>query len=225
MNDRFRSAAGWVLIALMAAASAWALSALPSGAQVAVHFDAQGQPDGWGDARWVLALLPLLALLMQGLRRVLPGIDPRGANLVRSAAAYGTIWLAVTALLAAVHGLLVAHALGWIASLGALPVVLVGVLFVVLGNVMGKLRWNYTVGIRTPWTLADERVWDQTHRFGGRLMVAVGALLIVLAWVPGLGDWRAPALVGLVCGLVAAVMVKSWLLWRRRRAELESAAG
>lgn len=61
---------------------------------------------------------------------------------------------------------------------------LVDGLFLVIGNVMGKLRPNYTVGIRTPWTLANDRVWDQTHRFGGKTFVFAGGLLCVLAALP-----------------------------------------
>lgn len=48
---------------------------------------------------------------------------------------------------------------------------LVGALFIAMGNMFGKIRPNYTLGIRTPWTLADAQVWDKTHRFAGRLFV------------------------------------------------------
>jgi uncharacterized membrane protein len=50
-----------------------------------------------------------------------------------------------------------------------------------IGNVLGKLRSNFFVGIRTPWTLSSEHVWDQTHRWAGRLFVGAAAVLAVLA--------------------------------------------
>ncbi|MNY48937.1 Immunity protein SdpI [compost metagenome] len=59
-----------------------------------------------------------------------------------------------------------------------------GLLFVVLGNYLPKVRSNFFIGIRTPWTLSSEEVWYQTHRLGGKLMVAAGILVILAAWLP-----------------------------------------
>jgi uncharacterized membrane protein len=59
----------------------------------------------------------------------------------------------------------------------------VGVLFMLLGNYMGKLRRNFFVGIRTPWTLASDAVWERTHRFGGRLFVLGGLAMVIVALV------------------------------------------
>src|SRR5262249_13952430 len=52
----------------------------------------------------------------------------------------------------------------------------VGVMFSVLGNWMGKIRRNFYVGIRTPWTLANDEVWERTHRSGGKVMMLIGAI-------------------------------------------------
>ena len=58
--------------------------------------------------------------------------------------------------------------------------------FALLGNVLGKVRRNFWIGVRTPWTLASERVWIDTHRFSARLFVAIGiaGFLAILAGAP-----------------------------------------
>jgi uncharacterized membrane protein len=93
---------------------------------------------------------------------------------------------------------------------------LVGALFIIMGNVMGKVRWNYTVGIRTPGTLADEWVWDRTHRFGGWTFVLAGVLLLIGAFAAPAGAPVARLIVPVVLIVTAACVAKSYLLWRER---------
>jgi uncharacterized membrane protein len=207
------------LIVAMIAAGLWVITVTPPDARVAIHFDARGTPNGWASPAAAVFLMPGLAAAMWGLFKLLPRIDPRGDNLVRSAQAVAAIGIALNLLLAAIQGVIVAGALGWQAPAGGFGLVLVGGLFVVIGNVMGKLRPNYTVGIRTPWTLANERVWDQTHRFGGKVFVAGGLLLCALAAAPIDAARMGPCLVGvsLVCAALPAL--KSYLLWRRLQRE------
>jgi uncharacterized membrane protein len=85
-----------------------------------------------------------------------------------------------------------------------LPFVLclsISVLFIFLGNYMGKLRRNFWAGIRTPWTLASDVVWERTHRLGGWLFVATGLLGVIMSFIPALRLW------GLMVVLVIVVIV------------------
>lgn len=201
--------------ALMAVAGLWALLQLPAGAQVPIHFNAAGQPDGWADASWGLFLLPLLGTGLLGLIWLLPHVDPRPDKLNQSLRAQLSIALAVQVLLATMQAVVIAVALGQQPDLGRWLLLMTGLLFAVIGNVAGKLRWNYTVGIRTPWTLANERVWDKTHRFGGVVFFLAGVALMGAALV------AVPSTVGvqlIVCvSLISTVLCvgKSWLLWRQ----------
>jgi uncharacterized membrane protein len=79
----------------------------------------------------------------------------------------------------------------------------VSLFFVLLGNVMGKVRRNFYIGIRTPWTLASERVWVDTHRLAGRTMVASGVVGFLLAIV---GGWLVPAFAFLIAGVLFPVL-------------------
>jgi uncharacterized membrane protein len=206
-----------VLIAAMILAGIWVVFELPSDARVPIHFDADGTPNGWAGPALAVFMMPALAVLFWGLRVLLPRIDPRGDNLVRSAGAVSAIFTALTVMLAVLQGVIVVAAVGMPAPRSSLGLVLVGGVFIITGNVMGKLRPNFTVGIRTPWTLASERVWDQTHRFGGKLLVLGGVLLCLLAALPMDPAWQGPAIVvvGAVCA--AASVLKSYLLWRAQK--------
>jgi len=85
---------------------------------------------------------------------------------------------------------------------------------VVIGNVLGKVRSNFMFGIRTPWTLTSYRSWNRTHRLGGRLMVALG-LVVIGATALGLRGEPLFAIVGGGGGtLVVGVVVYSYLAWR-----------
>ncbi|MDT7837530.1 SdpI family protein [Aquabacterium sp. OR-4] len=204
----------WGLIVAMAAAAAYALVQLPPGARVATHFNAQMQADGWSDAATALWLLPGLALALRGLQALLPRIDPRADNLRRSARAVGTVFAAGAQVLAAFQALIVGVALGWWLPRPGFGLVVLGLMLAFVGNVMGKLRPNATVGIRTPWTLADDRVWERTHRVGGRWMVAAGLLLALLPATPLPTHWYGPAVLLLALLPALAATGCSWWLWR-----------
>jgi len=159
-------------------------------------------------------LLPLGAFLLVIASAVSRMLDPENPALARSAGAVRTIRLAVFGSLAAVVGVVAADALGEKHLQQSLLLTLPGALFVVLGNVMGKLRPNTSVGIRTSWTLRNERVWDQAHRWGGKAMVLGGALLLALAATPLPPVWQAPAVVVVALTLAGATWLKSYRLWQ-----------
>lgn len=86
------------------------------------------------------------------------------------------------------------------------------VLFIVLGNYMGKLRRNFWAGIRTPWTLASETVWERTHRMGGWLFVLAGIGGIITSFIPTLRLWGMLAFVGIA---VVITVIYSYVLYQR----------
>jgi len=202
------------LIAAMVLAGFWALYATPPGTLVPLHFDLAGQPDGWGEPIVGLFALPAMAGLLLGLQRLLPKIEPQAANLRRSSRALATVFLAITASLALLQAVIVVSTLGLALPKASLMFLLTGSLFVVLGNVMGKLRPNYSVGIRTPWTLANERVWDKTHRFGGKCFVIGGVAVALLPFLPLDPVFLEALLIAAVLVIVGAPVLKSYLLWR-----------
>ena len=215
MNTRI---AGWITGALAlvsVAAAARTLTVVPPGARVPIHFALDGRPNGRAPAAVGLLIIPAIAAVLWAARLILPRITPRGDNLDRSGVAYGTVWVAVATVLALAQADIVAAALGRPLQLAAALPATLGLMFLVIGNVMPKLRWNYVMGVRTPWTLADEWVWDRTHRFAGWLWV-VGGLALIAAAVAAPRAPHPGFLAGIIGLLAVSPMVKSYLLWRER---------
>jgi uncharacterized membrane protein len=168
-------AAGFVLAA--AAVGAWAYGQLPPGAVIPAHFTADGQPNGFMSAGSGLARIPLIAALVVAILAALPRIPRYSERLSRSGGPYGVLVVGVAAVLFVTEAAIAAYALNPRFDVLRTVFLAVAVLLVVIGNFLGKFRQNHLVGIRTPWTLGDERVWDKTHRFTGWAMVCGGVVL------------------------------------------------
>jgi uncharacterized membrane protein len=166
-----------ITMAVMAAASLWAWHALPA-SDIAMHFDMHGEPNGFAP-KWVaLTFLPAIGLLISVVMASLPRLSPSRSRLGNSVVPYNVNWVGGMVVLGTLHVLLIAKAAGSPIDVVRSVCAMVGALFVVSGNYYGKIRYNYVFGLRTPWTLASEDVWDRTHRFVGRAMVASAAILL-----------------------------------------------
>lgn len=199
-----------VVIVLAFGASAAVYSDLPG--RFPSHWNHSGEVDGWMSREWGAFLIPLILVAQLGLFYVLPRIDPRGANYTKFKSTYDILIITLMIFMLGVHLLILAAALGVRIPITRIVPAGVGILFIVLGNLMPRMRPNWFVGIKTPWTLSSDRVWDRTHRFSGRLFVVVGALIVLSALL-------APALVKPVLMfapwvLVIAVLVYSYIIWR-----------
>ncbi len=161
----------------------WALPRLPG--RVPVHWNLAGEADRYGPAWENALLMPAIALVLWALFLVLPLADPLRKNYGRFP---GTLklfrWL-VPLMVVAFHLVVALGALGLPIDSGRGTGAVLAVFFVVLGNSMGKIRHNWFIGIRTPWTLASEEVWNRTHRLAGPLWVAGGLVQLAGAFVPG----------------------------------------
>jgi uncharacterized membrane protein len=161
-----------------------------------------------------LLLVPALTAIIGAVFGILPAIEPRREHLRRSQSAYDTVWAGTMLVLGVVHVAAVVAATGRNVDIAAVTTLAVGALFVVIGNVLPKLRSTFLVGIRTPWTLTSERSWTRTHRLGGWLMALLG-LAIIASTLLG---WHGGVLVLLVAGgtigLVVGLTAYSYLVWR-----------
>ncbi len=187
-----------------------------AGQQVAVHFGPDGQPDRWGSRLEAFGVMPAVLAGVTVLLAVLPRIDPRRSGIAKSMRAYNLVWAAVVVFLAVVHLMATRSAVSETDSgiNARLLVVVLGVLYLVIGNYLPKTGSNWFFGIRTPWTLSDERVWTATHRLGGRLFMVSGLLTLVAAVV--VPDSVAIGLVVAMAIVTAVVtMVYSYVLYRR----------
>ncbi|HEY5071981.1 MAG TPA: SdpI family protein [Caulobacteraceae bacterium] len=203
------------LVAATAAVGVWAWWRLPAGATIAIHFNFHGDPDGFAPKAVGLALMPLIGALVVALLAALPAIAPRRKALEASADAFGTVMIGVAAIFLVTQCAIVARAMDPRFDVIRWLFVAIGVLFIAVGNVLGKLRHNYFIGIRTPWALANERVWDKTHRFTGRLMLLAG--LTLAAGAALIADHRLIIALLIFCaaGPAIAGAIYSWRTYRR----------
>jgi len=198
------------LIALMFAAAALAWPVAPD--RIPVHWNASGGIDRYGGKVEGLLLMPLLACGIYLLMRYLPNLDPGRANYARFGGVYATIRISVLALMAAIQGVTLFTVLRRPVDMSLIVPVLVGSLFVVIGGVMGKIRPNWFVGIRTPWTLTSKMAWVRTHRLGGWLFVAQG-LCFIASGVVGLPAFHL-VVIGSMFAVIVVLFVYSYLVWR-----------
>ncbi len=204
-------ASGVVLIA-MVLASLWAWFVLPGDARVPIHWNVRGEVDGYGDKAFGLFLAPVVTAAVSGLFALLPAIEPRRKHLMQSSKLYTAIWIGLLALMAIVHALIITTATGLMTGPTRLPIAGVGLLFIVLGNYLGKSRSTFFMGIRTPWTLSSELSWRKTHRLGGWLFMALGLAMIVTVFAaPALLAW---VVLGGVGATVLVVTVYSYIVWK-----------
>jgi uncharacterized membrane protein len=177
--------------------------------EIPVHWGIGGEPDRYGGRFEGLLLAPLIALGIYGLLLVLPRIDPRRAHYERFSDVYALLRTAIVALLAGIHLIMVLWARDVPVDTALATPLMIGLLLMVIGNYLGKLRSTWFVGIRTPWTLSSEESWNKTHRLGGKLFVAVGLALVIAS--PFQNLWTLYAIGAM--GLAALVLLTAYSYW------------
>lgn len=198
------------LIAAMLVLAALTWTAAPD--RVPVHWGPSGEPDRYGGKIEGVLAAPGAAIALYLLLLFLPRLDPLRRNYDRFAAPYAWVRTLTVAFLFGIYLLLLAWIRGTRVPVGMAVSILVGLLFVGLGVAMTRFEPNWFAGIRTPWTLSSPTVWRRTHRVGGWLFAAIGAIAVLggLARQP----WTLPVTVGLAIAWAVLVMVYSYVTWR-----------
>jgi len=219
LNQKYYGGAAAVILAVLAGTIV-AYPSLPS--VVPIHWDAHGHVNGWGP-KWSLFLYgPGSVLFIVLMFSALPWLSPKKFEVDSFRATYLYIMIILVAMMAYCNLLILMSALG---SRGGIVLdvsraVVGGVclLIALLGNVLGKVRRNFFVGIRTPWSIANEQVWNATHRFAARTFF-VGGLLGLLAVILRAPFW-APIILILIAVLSPAVYSLVFYKQLERRGEL-----
>ena len=142
--------------------------------QVPIHWNVKGQVDNYGSRLFGTFFLPVLNIIMYVMLIVMPKIDPKQANYSKFGSSYLVIRYALHIFFALIFTLTVFASLGYDINISKWIAVGVAILFIVMGNIMGRVKHNYFVGFRFPWTLANEEVWRKTHQVGAKAMVLGG---------------------------------------------------
>ena len=158
------------------AAGAILYSRLPD--TIATHFDVNGQPDGWSGKAFAVFGLPAIIAAINLFMHFALRTDPKRQNM-NPALRNIAIWT-VPVVSVLTNAMVLGNALGYASRIELILPLLVGVLFIAIGNYLPKTKQSFTMGIRLPWTLASEENWNRTHRLAGFLWVAGGIAMIAL---------------------------------------------
>jgi uncharacterized membrane protein len=180
----------WTIIAIQIVIAVYGFAVLPD--TVPIHWGANGQANGYGPKWMGTFLYPLTSIGIYVLVWVLLAAGPRlgGRQSTTANLKVARIVLAGIMLFMLVIQLVtIAESLSVGFDMTMVVMLALSLLFIFLGNYMGKIRRNFWMGIRTPWTIANAVVWERTHRLGGWLFVAVGLIGIPCSFIPSLRLW------------------------------------
>ena len=192
---------------LPAAVGAAVYSRLPE--TMATHWGFDGQPNGWSSRAFAVFGLPALLAGLNLLMYFGLNADPKRQNMNATLRGISLWTPAAVAVLAG--GATIAWGLGYELRINLVIPVLMGLLFVIIGNYLPKTKQSYTMGIRLPWTLHSEENWNRTHRLAGFLWVLGGVAFIVMSFI----GWSMAAFFIILAVMVAVPTAYSYVLYRK----------
>ena len=178
--------------------------------QIPTHFGMDGTPNGWSSKGFTVFGLPLFLLGVHLLGIGITSQDPKYENMSDKLFTL-MLWICPMVSLILVVSCYTS-ALGYEMNITKYVMVVMGILFVLIGNYLPKCKQNYTMGIKLPWTLADEENWNKTHRLAGFIWVAGGVVIVISSFFKC--TW--------IIGAIALVMVfvptiYSFLLYKKNK--------
>lgn len=174
----------WILIILCAVSFVGHLIIFPRLPEtIPIHWNAAGEIDGYG-SRYMDLFMGALPVLCCGLMYVVPVLDPRRKNYKKHEKAYSLMILLITVVLIALSWLTALVALGYDLDIAKIIPMVLGVMFIIMGNYMPKIRSNYFVGVRTPWAIDNTWVWRKTQTMGGITFIVMGVVMFISVFLP-----------------------------------------
>lgn len=182
-------------------------------AKIPIHWNISGQVDSFGSKHDIF-ILPSIITIIYFVMLCVPIIDPKRANYGKFAGAYRMIRAVVVIILSAVYFASAYSALGYRIDVNRMGNLIIPFMLIGFGSVMGKLRHNYFVGIRTPWTLADEEVWNNTHQLAGKLWLIAGIIGLFASFFRG--TWVTVFMFVLLITAVMVPVVYSYVAFKNK---------
>ena len=193
-----------ILLPLLVGLCLW--NQLPD--QLPFHWNAAGEVDGWAGKPMAVIGAPLLMLALHWLCVLITAADPKNKN--HSGKMQRLILWIIPLLSVVIFGMIFSTAGNKDLHVASIAPILIGVLFVILGNYLPKCKQSYTIGIKLPWTLHSEANWNKTHRLAGFLWVLGGFAMMIAGFFGGL--W---AILPIALGMTLIPTGYSYLLYRK----------
>lgn len=181
---------------------------------IATHFDVNGVADGWSSKTFAVFGLPAILVAAHFLCAFGTMMDPKKKNIQDKM--YKLVLWICPIISVLVCSCVYLYALGMDVNMARIAELMVGIMFIIVGNYLPKCRQSYTMGIKLPWTLSDEENWNATHRFGGWLWMAGGVVFLLLTFLNAVNTLWTLGLILLMVGLPTAY---SYRYYRNHRKE------
>ncbi len=150
-------------------------------AEMATHFDSNGKADDWSPKEVAVFGLPLFLLVIHWFCMAFTSVDPKKQNFSNKVIAL-VMWLCPVVSIVG-NGAVYLYAFDNTVNTTPMAMMLLGCVFLVIGNYMPKMKQNYTIGIKIPWALNSEENWNRTHRFGGYMFMLGGTMVIIAGFI------------------------------------------
>jgi uncharacterized membrane protein len=183
---------------------------------MASHWGMNNEVNGTMSKFWGVFLMPIITFAMFLLFLVIPSIDPLKENIAKFRETFNTFVVFIVLFMLYIYGLTLAWNLGYTGfQMSNLILPALGLLFFFVGRVIEKSKRNFFIGIRTPWTLSSDTVWEKTHRVGGPLFKLSGLLTLIGFFIPAYAFWF--LFVPLI-GSAVFLVIYSYVLFKREAA-------
>ncbi|MEN1938618.1 SdpI family protein [Paenibacillus sp. 102] len=202
----------FAIILILTTCLAWAISwpHLPN--TIATHWNG-GTADGFSSKLTGMMSMVGIMIGCYVFLNVLQKIDPKKENYEKFSKALMMINNGLLVVLFIGNIDIITNGLGHNLFINQVPELIVGILFLVIGNYLPQCKPNFFVGMRNPWTLSNEEVWRKTHRFSGKVFVALGLMMIVSIALPA--DWRSYMMLTMILIAVVLTNLYSYILYKR----------
>ena len=150
-------------------------------AEIATHFGENGEPNGWSSKPFAVFGIPAILLITQWCGAFFTGVDPKNKNI--SDKMYTLVLWIVPIISLFACGSMYVYAIDSSINTTTIGTILIGAMFIVIGNYMPKMKQSYTLGIKLPWTLESEENWYRTHRLAGYTFMAAGVITILAGFL------------------------------------------
>ncbi|MBQ8208319.1 MAG: SdpI family protein [Clostridia bacterium] len=181
--------------------------------KIAVHWNINNEADNYAGKYFAVFGLPLIILGIHLLCILGTALDKRNKD--QNKKVFGLVFW-ISPCVSLFGGLVIySHALGKALDVGLLTLILLGLMFIIVGNYLPKCKKNYTIGIKLPWTVNNEAVWNKTHRFGGIIWVIGGILMLITAFLPG--NIMPIMLIAVLVLILVIPTVYSYVIYRNLR--------
>jgi len=185
--------------------------------KIAGHWGLSGQVDGYTSKEFGAFGIPGIMFGIWLLFLVLPFLDPKKDRYVEFDRAYNIFKTSFVILFFMLFISTGIYNLGYSINIGLIAPILVGLFMIVLGNYLGKIKLNYFVGIKTPWTLSSETVWNKTHRLGGYAFILFGILIMISGFLPPI--LNAIAFILGISLIIFVTFIYSYIIYRKENSK------